>query len=120
MTTGALLKRFYERSIESPEAFWEEQAALIHWEHPFERVLDYSKPPFARWFPGGKTNLCHNAVDRHLAERGDSAIYVYFELGQHRCGRSLQGVAVLLVETANLIHQRGNLGLMLLRGQGDR
>ncbi|MDE1990282.1 MAG: hypothetical protein KGJ15_02470, partial [Betaproteobacteria bacterium] len=39
MTTGALLKRFYERSIESPEAFWEEQAALIHWEHPFERVL---------------------------------------------------------------------------------
>ncbi|MDE1942082.1 MAG: propionate--CoA ligase [Betaproteobacteria bacterium] len=77
MTTGALLKRFYERSIESPEAFWEEQAGLIHWEHPFERVLDYSRPPFARWFPGGRTNLCHNAVDRHLAERGEQTALAY-------------------------------------------
>ena len=39
---------------------------LIDWERPFDRVLDYSRPPFARWFVGGLTNLCHNAVDRHL------------------------------------------------------
>ena len=50
------------------DAFWREQAALIDWQKPFAQVLDYSKPPFARWFVGGETNLCHNAVDRHLAD----------------------------------------------------
>jgi propionyl-CoA synthetase len=40
-------------------------------------VLDYSRPPFARWFVGGKTNLCHNAVDRHLASRGDQLALVW-------------------------------------------
>jgi propionyl-CoA synthetase len=47
-------------------------------------VLDYSRPPFARWFVGGRTNLCHNAVDRHLAARGDQAALVYIstETGQ--------------------------------------
>ena len=37
------------------------------------RVCDTSRPPFARWFVGGTTNLCHNAVDRHLAARADAA-----------------------------------------------
>ena len=67
------LKAFHARSIADREGFWAEQAALIEWERPFERVLDYSNPPFARWFVGGRTNLCHNAVDRHLASRGDAA-----------------------------------------------
>ena len=44
------------------------EAALIDWHTPFTQVLDYSRPPFARWFVGGRTNLCHNAVDRHLAD----------------------------------------------------
>jgi propionyl-CoA synthetase len=68
---------FYRRSIEQPEAFWTEQARRIDWHEPFERVLDYSRPPFARWFVGGKTNLCHNAVDRHLASRGDQLALVW-------------------------------------------
>ena len=41
------------------------------------RSADYSNPPFAKWYAGGKTNLCHNAVDRHLAERADQAALVY-------------------------------------------
>ncbi|TXK59172.1 propionate--CoA ligase [Alkalisalibacterium limincola] len=61
----------YRRSIEQPEAFWAEAAGAIDWETPPERILDYSNPPFRRWFVGGRTNLCHNAVDRHLAQRGD-------------------------------------------------
>jgi len=68
---------FYRRSIEQPEAFWTEQARHIDWHQPFERVLDYSRPPFARWFVGGQTNLCHNAVDRHLASRGDQLALVW-------------------------------------------
>ncbi len=65
------------RSIQKPESFWADEAGLIDWKQPFERVLDHSRPPFARWFVGGTTNLCHNAVDRHLAARGDQAALIY-------------------------------------------
>ena len=56
----------------SRDAFWAEQAALDRLgSTPFDTVCDCSRPPFVRWFVGGKTNLCHNAVDRHLAARAD-------------------------------------------------
>jgi len=61
---------FYRRSIAEPEAFWAEQARAIHWHVPPQRILDDSNPPFRRWFVGGETNLCYNAVDRHLDARG--------------------------------------------------
>ena len=64
-------KAFHERSVKDPQGFWAEQAQLIEWQKPFDQVLDYSNPPFAKWFVGGKTNLCHNAVDRHLKDRAD-------------------------------------------------
>lgn len=77
---------FHKRSLEQRDEFWAEQARLIDWKKPFERVLDYGKPPFAKWFVGGLTNLCHNAVDRHLGERGDqkSLVYISTETGQNR------------------------------------
>jgi propionyl-CoA synthetase len=62
---------FYRRSIDQPDAFWSEQAQLIDWQRPFDVVCDNANPPFSRWFVGGKTNLCHNAVDRHLLTRPD-------------------------------------------------
>lgn len=67
---------FYRRSIEAPEAFWAEQAQLIDWQTPPQQILDAGNPPFVRWFAGGTTNLCHNAVDRHLAARGDQPALV--------------------------------------------
>ena len=70
-------REFHRRSLEDREGFWVEQAQLVDWHTPFERVLDYSRPPFARWFVGGQTNLCHNAVDRHLAARGDQKALVW-------------------------------------------
>ena len=66
-------KDFRRRSLEDRDAFWREQAALIDWQTPFTEVLDYTRPPFAKWFVGGHTNLCHNAIDRHLATRADQA-----------------------------------------------
>jgi propionyl-CoA synthetase len=68
---------FHRRSLEDREGFWAEQAKLIHWHTPFGEVLDYSRPPFARWFVGGETNLCYNAVDRHLAARGEQKALVW-------------------------------------------
>ena len=59
----------HRRSLEDRDAFWAEQARRIDWHTPFETVCDASRPPFTRWFAGGTTNLCHNAVDRHLAAR---------------------------------------------------
>src|SRR5688572_10687312 len=70
-------QEFYRRSLEDREGFWAEEAKLVHWQRPFERVLDYSRPPFARWFVGGETNLCHNAVDRHLASRAEQQALVW-------------------------------------------
>ena len=68
---------FHRRSIEHRDAFWSEQARLIDWQRPFDGVLDYSRPPFARWYPGGTLNLSHNAVDRHLAVRGDQKALIW-------------------------------------------
>src|SRR5881275_2328633 len=70
-------REFHRRSLEDRDAFWREEATRIDWHAPFEQVLDYSKPPFARWFVGGRTNLCHNAVDRHLAARADQPALIY-------------------------------------------
>ncbi len=68
---------FYRQSIDQPDAFWTEQAKLIDWHKPFNRVCNDDKPPFVHWFEGGQTNLCHNAVDRHLATRGEQAALIY-------------------------------------------
>ncbi len=67
----------HRRSIQDREAFWAEEARRIHWHRRFDQVLDYSRPPFARWFVDGETNLCYNAVDRHLAVRGDQPALIY-------------------------------------------
>ena len=73
MTTYA---EFQRHSLEDRDGFWAEQAQRIEWQIPPQQVCDYSNPPFARWFVGGTTNLCHNAVDRHLATRGDQAALI--------------------------------------------
>jgi len=70
-------REFHRRSLEERDRFWAEEARFVDWHKPFKQVLDYSKPPFAKWFVGGETNLCHNAVDRHLAKRGDQKALVW-------------------------------------------
>ena len=68
---------FHQRSISDRDAFWAEQAQLVDWHKPFDRVCNYDNPPFARWFEGGLTNLCHNAVDRHLKDRPDQNALIF-------------------------------------------
>lgn len=77
---------FHQRSLADRDGFWTEQAALIDWHKPPTTICDYSKPPFAKWFVGGETNLCHNAVDRHVATRPDAPalIWVSTETEQER------------------------------------
>jgi propionyl-CoA synthetase len=68
---------FCRRSLAERDQFWREQSQRIFWYRPFEQVCDFTCPPFARWFVGGETNLCYNAIDRHLDNRGDQ-IAVHF------------------------------------------
>jgi propionyl-CoA synthetase len=97
---------FYRRSVDEPEAFWAEQAQLIDWQTPFTTVCEYDKPPFANWFVGGKTNLCHNAVDRHVAARGDqnALIWVSTEVDKEivysyrELQREVERMAAILLE----------------------
>jgi propionyl-CoA synthetase len=79
-------KEFHSRSIESRDEFWVEQARLVHWHKPPEEVCDYSNPPFVKWFKGGLTNLCHNAVDRHAEANPNrkALVYISTETGEER------------------------------------
>jgi len=56
----------FERAEKDPEAFWAEQADALHWHERWSQVLDWSNPPFAKWFVGGKLNVAYNCVDRHV------------------------------------------------------
>ncbi|WP_323012468.1 propionate--CoA ligase [Castellaniella sp.] len=78
------IREFHRQSIQDRDAFWAHEAQRIHWETPFTQVLDYSNPPFARWFVGGRTNLCYNAVDRWLDTQADqpALIWVSTEVDQ--------------------------------------
>ena len=61
------------------EAFWREQARRLTWETEPTQNLDWSNPPFAKWFADGKLNAAYNCVDRHVeAGNGDRVAY-YFE-----------------------------------------
>jgi propionyl-CoA synthetase len=79
-------REFYLRSIDDPEGFWAEQAKIVDWHKPFRKALDYSKPPFRSWFVGGETNLCYNAVDRHLSFRANqkALVWISTEVDQAR------------------------------------
>src|SRR3954467_2751482 len=68
----------YRRSISDPEGFWAEIAGDIRWRKKWDRVLDSSRAPFDRWFPGGELNTCENALDRHVDEgRGDQPAIIW-------------------------------------------
>ena len=105
---------FHARSLAERDAFWAEQARRIAWQTPPQQICDTSRPPFARWFVGGTTNLCHNAVDRHAATRpGDAAlIWVSTETGQEK----VYGFAELQAEVETMAAMLLAQGV----GPGDR
>jgi len=66
------------QSLEDPEGFWGERAQALVWERRWDRVLDASRAPFYRWFPGGRLNTCYNALDRHVeAGRGEQPALIH-------------------------------------------
>jgi propionyl-CoA synthetase len=117
-------REFHRRSIEQRESFWAEQAQLIDWQRRWDSVLDYSRPPFARWFSGGLTNLCHNALDRHLAARADQKALVFISTETGPDGAGLDSGSYTRTYTFRELHAEVVRCAAVLRaqgvGQGDR
>ncbi|MQA79583.1 MAG: acetate--CoA ligase [Streptosporangiales bacterium] len=87
----------YARSAEDREAWWAEQATRLHWERPWDKVLEWNAP-FAKWFVGGRLNAAYNCVDRHVeagngdrvafhweGEPGDTRTITYADLQREVC-----------------------------------
>ena len=76
--TAAQYEELYRRSVDDPDGFWLEQAKRLDWETPPAKGGNWSYDPVEiKWFEDGVLNLCHNAVDRHLAERGDATALIF-------------------------------------------
>jgi len=105
---------FHRRSIADREGFWAEQAKLVDWNKSWSGVLEYGRPPFAKWFVGGETNLCHNAVDRHLGARAaqKALVYISTETGEEKSF----SYAELHAEVQRAAAMMGSLGVK----KGDR
>lgn len=69
----------HRESIEHPDVFWGREAEKLFWYKKWDKVLDDSNPPFYRWFAGGETNLCYNAVDRHALGAGRNKVAIIWE-----------------------------------------
>ncbi|MEY4568929.1 MAG: acetate--CoA ligase [Verrucomicrobiota bacterium] len=93
----AAYKKLYKESIERPDKFWAREAKELVWQKPWSKVLDW-KPPHAKWFDGGKLNVCENCVDRHAegprknkaaiiweGEPGDKRVITYGQLHKDVC-----------------------------------
>jgi acetyl-CoA synthetase len=90
-------QRLWQRAKDDPQGFWGEQAERLAWAQLWNQVLVWNEP-HAQWFAGGKLNVCHNCVDRHLAgprknkaaiiwegEPGDSRVLRYQDLHREVC-----------------------------------
>src|SRR6187399_2850326 len=104
----------YERADEDFETFWAEQAEALDWDTKWDQVLDWSNPPFAKWFVGGKLNVSHNCLDRHVAAGRGDRVAIHFE-GEPGDTRTLT-YADLLAEVQHFANALKGLGVE----KGDR
>jgi len=110
-------RAMHARSIADPQGFWAEAADELHWFERWDRVLDWALPD-ARWFVGGKTNLCYNCVDRQVDQGfGDQAAIIWEGESVGPTGPETRTLsyADLQRETAKLANAMQDLGV----GMGD-
>ncbi|MEI6858354.1 MAG: propionyl-CoA synthetase [Shewanella sp.] len=71
-------RALHASSLADPESFWADAAKTIHWDKPWDKVLDKSRAPLYSWFSGAQCNTCYNAVDRHVEQgRGKQVAIQY-------------------------------------------
>ncbi len=99
----------YKKSIDEPDEFWREQANRLDWFHPFQKVSDCDLANASiRWYEGGKLNVAHNCLDRHLSERGDQTAIIW-EADEAKDGRhiSYRELHAEVCKTANVLKSMG-------------
>src|SRR5579875_1214959 len=101
------LQALRQRAAEDPEGYWAEQAEALTWFQRWQQVLDWSHPPFAKWFIGGKLNASYNCLDRHLATRAQKRAIVWEgEPGEQRT-LTYQELHAEVCKLANVLKQLG-------------
>jgi len=75
----------YKKSIENREGFWAEEARKLDWFKKWDKVLDDSEKPFFKWFTGGKINIVHNALDRHLRSATRNKLAIIWRENPETC-----------------------------------
>ena len=105
----------YERAKADREGFWGDQAReLLTWSKPFTQVLDWSNPPFAKWFEDGELNVAYNCLDRHVEAGLGDRVAIHWE-GEPGDSRSIT-YAELTDEVKRTANVLADLGI----GHGDR
>ncbi|MEA9986947.1 acetate--CoA ligase [Subtercola sp. RTI3] len=113
--TAVATEELYERASGDRPAFWGEQSkALLHWHTPFTRTLDWSNPPFAKWFDDGTLNVAYNCLDRHVKAGNGDRIALNWE-GEPGDSRSFT-----YSELTAEVKKAANVLISLGIGQGDR
>jgi len=105
----------YARADQDRLEYWASRARNeVYWKTSFTEVLDWSNPPFARWFADGTTNACYNAVDRHVEAGNGDRVALYFE------GEPGDARAVTYADLQARVSQTANALLSLGVSKGDR
>ncbi|MEU4419511.1 acetate--CoA ligase [Actinoplanes sp. NPDC024001] len=104
----------YEEAASDRLAFWARQAERLTWAKPWDQVLDWSNPPFAKWFVGGELNIAYNCVDRHVEAGNGDKVAIHWE------GEPGDTRAVSYAELQKLVSQAANTLTDLGVAAGDR
>jgi acetyl-CoA synthetase len=104
----------YEKAATDRLVYWAERARELHWHTPFTNVLDWTNPPFAKWFGDGKLNVAYNCLDRHVLAGNGDRVAIHWE-GEPGDSRSIT-YAELTAEVKRAANAFAALGV----GQGDR
>ena len=105
----------YQWTIQNPQQFWSEMATrFLDWYAPWQQVLDESEAPFYKWFTGGKINIVHNAIDRHVNGANRDKVAIIFENEQgETTNYTYAQLAAEVNRFANVLKAQGV-------GKGDR
>ncbi|SDK31088.1 acetyl-CoA synthetase [Actinopolyspora mzabensis] len=104
----------YDRAAEDRLGFWAEQARRLQWDSEWDQVLDWSNAPFAKWFAGGRLNVAHNCVDRHVEAGNGDRVAIYWE------GEPGDSRRITYSELRDEVSRTANALTELGVGSGDR
>jgi acetyl-CoA synthetase len=113
-------ERLYRQSIDKPEEFWANAAGELHWFRKWDTVLQWELP-YAKWFVGGKTNLCFNCLDRHIAAgRGNKTAILWEAEPEAETGKGGNVRGISFAELKEMVCKFANGLKKLGVKKGDR